>query len=104
MSEHNALGYWLGLALCLTKLRSSRARCPATALIYLDFHKISVCCTIIMCLLTMILGGLYQQTQQPTQPQAQQQRAQAPPQQTRPNYHQGSAFTVRDDSTNKPYG
>ena len=33
MYEHHALGYWLGLALCLTKVRSSRARCPATALI-----------------------------------------------------------------------
>ena len=33
MYEHNALGDWLGLALCLTKVRSSRARCPATALI-----------------------------------------------------------------------
>ena len=33
MYEHNALGYWLGLALCLTKVRSSRACCPATALI-----------------------------------------------------------------------
>ena len=40
MYEHNALGYWsglalclTGLALCLTKVRSSRARCPATALI-----------------------------------------------------------------------
>ena len=33
MYEHNALGYWLGLALCLTKVSSSRARCPATALI-----------------------------------------------------------------------
>ena len=32
MYEHNALGYWLGLALCLTKVSSSRARCPATAL------------------------------------------------------------------------
>ena len=32
MYEHNALGYWVGLALCLTKVRSSRARCPATAL------------------------------------------------------------------------
>ena len=31
--EHNALGYWSVLALCLTKVRSSRARCPATALI-----------------------------------------------------------------------
>ena len=34
MYEHNALGYCLGLALiCLTKVRSSRARCPVTALI-----------------------------------------------------------------------
>ena len=33
MYEHNALGYMLGLALCLTKARSSRAHCPATALI-----------------------------------------------------------------------
>ena len=32
MCEHNALGYWWGLALCLT-VRSNRARCPATALI-----------------------------------------------------------------------
>ena len=28
MYEHNALGYWSGLTLCLTKVRSSRARCP----------------------------------------------------------------------------
>ena len=34
MYEHNALGYWSGLALCLTKVRSSRACCPATALIF----------------------------------------------------------------------
>ena len=34
MYEHNALGNWSGLALCLTKVRSSRARCPATALIF----------------------------------------------------------------------
>ena len=34
MYEHNALGYWSGLTLCLTKVRSSRARCPATALIF----------------------------------------------------------------------
>ena len=27
------MGHWSGLALCLTKVRSSRARCPATALI-----------------------------------------------------------------------
>ena len=33
MYEHNALGYMSGLALCLTKVKSSRARCPATALI-----------------------------------------------------------------------
>ena len=34
MYEHNAYGYWSGLTLCLTKVRSSRARCPATALIF----------------------------------------------------------------------
>ena len=41
MYEHNALGYWSGLALCLTKVRSSQARCPATALInyYYEFTK-----------------------------------------------------------------
>ena len=38
MYEHNALGYWSGLALCLTKIRSSRARCPATALISYIFR------------------------------------------------------------------
>ena len=37
MYEHNALGYWSGLTLCLTKVRSSRARCPATALIFFFF-------------------------------------------------------------------
>ena len=37
MYEHNALGYWSGLALCLTKVRSSRVRCPATALIVFAF-------------------------------------------------------------------
>ena len=40
MYEHNALGYWSGLTLCLTKVRSSRARCPATALIFSLFLKI----------------------------------------------------------------
>ena len=41
MYEHNALGYRSGLALCLTKVRSSRARCPATALIsYVPLQKI----------------------------------------------------------------
>ena len=40
MYEHNALGYWSGLALCLTKVRSSRARCPATALIFLNIHNL----------------------------------------------------------------
>ena len=29
------MGYWSGLALCLTKVRSSRARCPSTALIFI---------------------------------------------------------------------
>ena len=38
MYEHNALGYWSGLALCLTKVSSSRARCPATALIIIVGH------------------------------------------------------------------
>ena len=33
MYEHNALGYRSSLTLCLTKVRSSRACCPATALI-----------------------------------------------------------------------
>ena len=33
MYEHNAMGYRLGLALYLTKVRSSLALCPATALI-----------------------------------------------------------------------
>ena len=41
MYEHNALGYWPGLALCLTKIRSSRARCPATALIYVFCSSIN---------------------------------------------------------------
>ena len=42
MYEHNALGYWSGLTLCLTKVRSSRACCPATALIFIQqlFHKV----------------------------------------------------------------
>ena len=39
MYEHNALGYWSGLTLCLTKVRSSRARCPATALILFFIQK-----------------------------------------------------------------
>ena len=33
MYEHNDLGYRSSLALCLTKVRSSRACCPAAALI-----------------------------------------------------------------------
>ena len=41
MYEHNALGYWSGLALCLTKIRSSRARCPVTALIVMVIHKLN---------------------------------------------------------------
>ena len=40
MYEHNALGYWSGLTLCLTKVRSSRARCPATALIEFSYFSI----------------------------------------------------------------
>ena len=42
MYEHNALGYWSGLALCLTKIRSSRARCPATALILFQCQGVMV--------------------------------------------------------------
>ena len=34
MYEHNALGYRSGLALFLTKVRSSQTHCPATALIH----------------------------------------------------------------------
>ena len=41
MYEHNALGYWSGLALCMTKVRSSRARCRATALIEKAFDTFS---------------------------------------------------------------
>ena len=37
MYEHHVLGYWSGLALCLTKVRSCRARCPATALFFFFF-------------------------------------------------------------------
>ena len=40
MYKHNALGYWSGLALCLTKVRSKRARCPATALIIRIFFML----------------------------------------------------------------
>ena len=36
MYEHNALGYRWSLALCLTKVRSSRACCPATAYLICD--------------------------------------------------------------------
>ena len=43
MYEHNALGYWSGLALCLTKVRSSRACCPATALIFFLHLLIAGC-------------------------------------------------------------
>ena len=46
MYEHNALGYWSGLVLCLTKVTSSRARCPATALIY--FVYINVLCSLLV--------------------------------------------------------
>ena len=46
MYEHNALGYRSGLALCLTKVRSSQARCPATALIIrgLFINNVDFCC------------------------------------------------------------
>ena len=44
MYEHNALGYRSGLALCLTKVRSSRARCPATAFIttYITYGHVAL--------------------------------------------------------------
>ena len=42
MYEHNALGYRSSLALCLTKVRSSRACCPATALIYIVLEQVFV--------------------------------------------------------------
>ena len=48
MYAHNALDYRSGLALCLTSVRSSRARCPATALILclgIEF----LCCLLLMC-------------------------------------------------------
>ena len=51
MFEHNALGYWSGLALCLTKVRSSRARCPATALIC-NFNLLYL-----ICIYHIILAG-----------------------------------------------
>ena len=46
MYEHNALGYWSGLTLCLTKVRSSRARCPATALIAYANTKAQISCAV----------------------------------------------------------
>ena len=53
MYGHNALNYWfLSLALCLTKVRSSRARCPATAL----FIQI-VCTLLVICSLLIFNDG-----------------------------------------------
>ena len=52
MYEHSALVYWSGLALCLTKVRSSRARCPATALI-LNCKKPQTIITYIQCLIIL---------------------------------------------------
>ena len=49
MYEHNALGYRSGLALCLTKVRSSRARCPATALIDIVISVIYALLSFIVC-------------------------------------------------------
>ena len=40
MYKHNAFGYRSGLALCLTKVRSSRACCPATALIGINTRRL----------------------------------------------------------------
>ena len=39
MFEQTALGYRSSLASCLTKVRSSRARCPATSLIYQEYSR-----------------------------------------------------------------
>ena len=60
MYEHNALGYWSGLALCLTKVRSSRARCPATALIFYVFIKIHVYTNSKICITYYRIKGLCQ--------------------------------------------
>ena len=49
MYEHNALGYWSGLALCLTKVRSSRARCHATALIDIVISAVYVLISLLVC-------------------------------------------------------
>ena len=60
MYEHNALVYWSGLALCLIKVRSSRARCPATALISQSQLKIifniSIDCEIQILLFEMMFN------------------------------------------------
>ena len=64
MYEHNALGYRLGLALCLTKVRSSRARCPATALIsyllgyYWSFNFQVNGSNMSMCIAELVLNAL----------------------------------------------
>ena len=57
MYEHNALGYWSGLTLCLTKVRSSRARCPATALI--EFNEYKICACTCCCILVSIYSVAY---------------------------------------------
>ena len=57
MYEHNALGYRSGLALCLTKVRSSRARCPATALI-----AYAKCCFLLTWLIYFEHGSGYPET------------------------------------------
>ena len=57
MYEHHALGYWLSLALCLTKVRSSRARCPATALICIvKLGFIGVFIIFLILIQTLIVG------------------------------------------------
>ena len=55
MYEHNALGYWSGLALCLTKVRSSRASCPATALISFEIQVFINNCIIYICQFLVIV-------------------------------------------------
>ena len=53
MYEHNALGDWSGLAICLTKVISSRARCLATALIFF-LKLLAYCCIHFKCFVHFI--------------------------------------------------
>ena len=59
MYEHNALGYWSGLTLCLTKVRSSRARCPATALITIGHDRIWFCLILVSDFFSTIIPRIW---------------------------------------------